>query len=182
MSPGTQWLLTAALAFTVVPGNALAEERFSRAFVGTSSTANSQEASAETDKPCLAAAVDNGAPADQGAYAMIVSNLAEIYAAQGKYYQAALLYEKWLARLENAPESGAAAVRGAAKRYWLVALKDGTVRIATDYWTEGNTLHYMLREGTKSTAPLSDVDVPFTKQLNQERGMEFRLPGPSAAK
>jgi hypothetical protein len=89
MSHGTQWLLTAALAFTVVPGNALAEERFSRAFAGTSSTGNGQEPAAETDKPCLAAAVDTGAPADPGAYAMIVSNLAGIYAAQGKYYQAA---------------------------------------------------------------------------------------------
>lgn len=64
-----------------------------------------------------------------------------------------------------------------AERYWLVAFKDKTIQAVTDYWMEGSTLHYVSRDGTKSSSDLANVDVPFTKQLNLERGLEFRLPG-----
>ncbi len=61
---------------------------------------------------------------------------------------------------------------------WLLALKEGTILAATDYWLEDNALHYVRRDGTPSAVSLSEIDLPFTKQLNGERGLAFRLPTP----
>src|SRR5688572_28580765 len=98
MSHRTQSHLALALAFIAVGGNALAEEKFTPLFASRSNTAPGQEASTESYKLDRVAAAEAGAPADQNfAYAMmIVNNIAGIYLAQGKYYQAELLYEKWL--------------------------------------------------------------------------------------
>jgi hypothetical protein len=65
------------------------------------------------------------------------------------------------------------------ERYWLIAFKDKNIRAITDYWLEGSTLHYITRDGNQFSAPLSDVDIPFTKELNRQRGLEFRLPSSS---
>lgn len=62
------------------------------------------------------------------------------------------------------------------ERYWLVASRDHSIRAVSDYWLEGSTLHYVTREGTRSSVELSEVDIAFTKELNRERGLEFRLP------
>ncbi len=64
-------------------------------------------------------------------------------------------------------------------RYWLISLKDHTIQAATDYWLEDSTLHYVTREGTKSSVELAGVDLEFTKELNSERGLEFQLPRPA---
>ena len=65
--------------------------------------------------------------------------------------------------------------------YWLIAFKDKSIHAVTDYWMDGSTLHYVTREGTKSSVDLGNVDVPFTKDLNRERGVEFRLPSSSGS-
>lgn len=62
--------------------------------------------------------------------------------------------------------------------YWLIALRDQAILAVTDYWLEDSTLHYVTRQGTKSSAGLADVDLDFTKELNRERGLEFQLPRP----
>src|SRR2546426_9463297 len=64
----------------------------------------------------------------------------------------------------------------AGERYWLIAFKDKTIRAVTDYWLEDSTLNYISRDGSKSSVDLSNVDMPFTKELNRQRGLEFRLP------
>ena len=63
-----------------------------------------------------------------------------------------------------------------AERYWLVALKDGTILAVTDYWLEGATLHYLSRSGSESTVEYAQVDLDFTNRLNRDRGMEFQAP------
>ena len=68
----------------------------------------------------------------------------------------------------------------ARDRYWLISLKDHTILVAADYWLEDSTLHYVTREGTKSSVELSNVDLEFTKELNGERGLEFQLPRPAS--
>lgn len=67
-------------------------------------------------------------------------------------------------------------------RYWLLAVKEGKIWAVTDYWLEDEILHYVLRDGTQASLPLSQVDVPFTHRLNWEREQEFRLPKPAAPK
>ena len=63
-----------------------------------------------------------------------------------------------------------------AEGYWLIALQDKSIQAVTDYWLDGSTLHYVSRQGTRSSVELSSVDIPLTKQLNRERGLQFRLP------
>jgi len=70
--------------------------------------------------------------------------------------------------------------QGVADRVWLVALSDGTIRAVEDYWLKDDTLTYVTRDGKSSSVPLPKVDLAFTIQLNRERGLEFRLPRPSA--
>lgn len=66
---------------------------------------------------------------------------------------------------------------------WLLAFRDKSIVAATDYWMEGSTLNYITRDGKKASADIESVDVPFSRQLNRERGLEFRLPssGPSGS-
>ena len=61
---------------------------------------------------------------------------------------------------------------------WLVALDGGLVRAVRKFWLEGEVFHYVLRDGTEGSMPLSEVDLSLTEQLNRERGLIFRLPKP----
>ena len=65
-----------------------------------------------------------------------------------------------------------------SEHYWLIAMRDQTILAVTDYWLEDSTLHYVTRQGKKSEASLADIDLDFSKELNQERGLEFQLPRP----
>ncbi len=61
---------------------------------------------------------------------------------------------------------------------FLIAMKDHTIFPAVAYWVEGDTLNYITTEGSQNRASLSLVDRDFSKQLNDERHVEFRLPAP----
>ncbi len=63
-----------------------------------------------------------------------------------------------------------------ADSYWLIALKDDSIILATDYWLEDSTLHYVTRSGKESSTDLSQVDLNLTKDLNRGLGREFQLP------
>lgn len=58
----------------------------------------------------------------------------------------------------------------------LFALKDGTIRAATSYAMEGNTLRYVTPDGKTMEVPLDAIDRPLTERLNRERNVEVRLP------
>ena len=57
---------------------------------------------------------------------------------------------------------------------FLIALKDGSIYSAYAYWLEGDTLYYVTTKHAQNKATLDLVDVPFSEQLNRERGLEFK--------
>jgi hypothetical protein len=59
---------------------------------------------------------------------------------------------------------------------FLIALTDHTVVAAIAYWVEGDTLNWVSREAQQNHMSVSLVDRDFSKQLNAERHVEFRLP------
>jgi len=76
---------------------------------------------------------------------------------------------------QNAP-----AARGTANddqpTLYLIAFKDHSIVQALGYWTEGSTLHYVSAEHSLNQASLSLIDRDLSQRLNDERGVEFRLP------
>jgi hypothetical protein len=61
---------------------------------------------------------------------------------------------------------------------FLIALTDHTVVAAIAYWVDGDTLNWISREAKQNRMSLSLVDRDFSKQLNDERHVEFKLPAP----
>lgn len=58
----------------------------------------------------------------------------------------------------------------------FIALKDGWVYTASDYWVEHGTLHYITSQGRHNQASLDLVDRLTSARLNS--GKEFHLPPP----
>jgi hypothetical protein len=58
---------------------------------------------------------------------------------------------------------------------YLIAMKDHTIMPALGYWVEGDTLTYITSQGSKNSVSLTLVDKDFSKQLNDERHIEFSL-------
>jgi hypothetical protein len=62
--------------------------------------------------------------------------------------------------------------------FYLIALRDHTIYAAIGYWIEDQTLHYITPENVHNRLALDQVDRAFTKQLNDERHIDFTLPPP----
>lgn len=60
--------------------------------------------------------------------------------------------------------------------HYLIALKDHTVYSAIAYWVDGDTLHYFTSGNTHNQVSVSLVDRDLTKRLNEESGLEVKLP------
>ncbi|MEP7366364.1 MAG: hypothetical protein ABI972_24155 [Acidobacteriota bacterium] len=58
---------------------------------------------------------------------------------------------------------------------YLVAMKSGEVYTALAYWLEDGTLHYITTKHAHNRASFELVDTDMSRQLNQERGLEFTL-------
>jgi endo-beta-N-acetylglucosaminidase D len=59
---------------------------------------------------------------------------------------------------------------------FLIALTDHTVVAAIAYWVDDDTLNWISRDAKQNRMSLSLVDRDFSKQLNDERHVEFKLP------
>jgi VWFA-related protein len=59
---------------------------------------------------------------------------------------------------------------------YLIALKDKTIDAATSYWVEGLVLNYITLQGAHVIVRLDLVDRSFSRELNRQRGLEFRVP------
>jgi hypothetical protein len=89
-------------------------------------------------------------------------------------------------KLYQAPPSHPYADAAAAQRaasgdqptIYLIALRDHTIVQALGYWMEGNTLHYVSAEHTLNQLSIDLVDRDLSQRLNDERGLDFRLPQP----
>jgi hypothetical protein len=64
----------------------------------------------------------------------------------------------------------------------LLQLRDGSMYGLTEYWVEGDELHYFTTYGGEDSVPLGHIDFEKTIKLNADRGVEFVLrPKPAAA-
>jgi hypothetical protein len=59
---------------------------------------------------------------------------------------------------------------------YLIAFRDHTIVQALGYWMQGNTLHYVSAEQTLNQVSIALVDRDLSQRLNDERGLDFRLP------
>jgi hypothetical protein len=59
---------------------------------------------------------------------------------------------------------------------YLIAFKDHSIVQALGYWMEGATLHYVSAEHSLNQASMDLIDRDLSQRLNDERGIEFRLP------
>jgi hypothetical protein len=59
---------------------------------------------------------------------------------------------------------------------YLIAFKDHTIVQALGFWMEGSTLHYVSAEHSLNQASMDLIDRDLSQRLNDERGVEFRLP------
>jgi hypothetical protein len=60
---------------------------------------------------------------------------------------------------------------------FFIAMKDHTIFPAVAYWVDSDTLNYITNQGVRNRVSLDLVDLDFSKQLNQQRGVDFALPG-----
>ena len=60
--------------------------------------------------------------------------------------------------------------------YFALALKDGTKFSAAAVWVQGSDLRYVDAEGANRRVPLASVDRAVTRELNQARNLNLRLP------
>jgi hypothetical protein len=77
----------------------------------------------------------------------------------------------------DANNSGQAQTAADQQVMFLIALKDHTIFPAIAYWVDGDTLNYITLQGVKNSVSLGLVDRDFSKQINQDRKVEFGLPG-----
>ena len=59
---------------------------------------------------------------------------------------------------------------------YLLAMTDHTIIPAIAYWVDGDTLNYITTEGSQNRVSLSLIDREFSRQLNDSRNVEFKLP------
>ena len=65
--------------------------------------------------------------------------------------------------------------RGESPLY-LIAFRDHLIRPAVAYWVDGSTLHYVDMDHKMKQVSLDTVDRDFSRRLNEERRVPFRLP------
>jgi len=59
---------------------------------------------------------------------------------------------------------------------YLIAFRDHSIVQALGYWMEGGVLHYVSVEHSLNQASLDLIDRTLSQRLNDERGVEFKLP------
>lgn len=60
--------------------------------------------------------------------------------------------------------------------HFLIAFKDHTIYAASNYWVDGDTLHYFTSGNSHNQVSLSLVDRELTQRLNKEAGHQVTLP------
>ncbi|MGZ6465580.1 MAG: hypothetical protein ACXWSC_21850 [Bdellovibrionota bacterium] len=62
---------------------------------------------------------------------------------------------------------------------FVIALKNGSRLAASAVWVQGNDLRYVDADDQNRRVPLADVDRTATRELNQARNLNLRLPPPA---
>jgi hypothetical protein len=68
------------------------------------------------------------------------------------------------------------AVRDPQATIYLIAMQDHSIVAAIGYWVDGDTLGYITQDGNQNRVSMALVDRDFSKQLNDERHVDFKLP------
>ena len=58
----------------------------------------------------------------------------------------------------------------------MIAFTNHLIEAATAYKVEGDQIHWTALEGQQKQAPLSTVDVGFSRKVNRDRGVDFQIP------
>ncbi|MFB3826777.1 MAG: hypothetical protein ACE15B_08405 [Bryobacteraceae bacterium] len=69
-----------------------------------------------------------------------------------------------------------AAEAAAGPPLYLLAFKDGVIRAALAYWTEGAQVHWLGTDHKQQSAALEKLDRELSQRLNRERRVSFPLP------
>ena len=62
------------------------------------------------------------------------------------------------------------------QNYYLIAFKNDLIEAVTAYKVEGDQIQLIPQEGQLKQAPLSTVDVRFSRQVNRDRGIDLEIP------
>ena len=71
------------------------------------------------------------------------------------------------------------AASDAPPAFFVIALKNGSRLAAAAVWVQSNDLRYVDADGQNRRVPLADVDRSATRELNQARNLNLRLPPPA---
>jgi len=63
--------------------------------------------------------------------------------------------------------------------FFVIALKNGSRLAASAVWVQGNDVRYVDADDQNRRVPLTDVDRTATRELNQARNLNLRLPPPA---
>jgi hypothetical protein len=76
---------------------------------------------------------------------------------------------------ESQPDASSSVAAKSDHHITLLQLKIGWMYGLTDYWVEGDNLHYTTNYGAENSVALEQIDFANTIRLNSERGVEFSL-------
>ena len=79
---------------------------------------------------------------------------------------------------QNTAEAPARRAADVEPTFYLIAFKDRSIVQALGYWMEGATLHYVSAEHSLNQVSSDLIDRGLSQRLNDERGVEFKLPQP----
>jgi hypothetical protein len=71
------------------------------------------------------------------------------------------------------------AASNAPPAFYVIALKNGSRLDAAAVWVQGNDLRYVDSDDQNHRVPLADIDRTVTRELNQARNLNLRLPPPA---
>ena len=86
------------------------------------------------------------------------------------------LPQSTIKRFDGPGPSAETTLRDDEPTIFLIAMKDHTIFPAIAYWADGETLNWVTREAKQNRVSLDLVDREFSRQLNEERHVEFKLP------
>jgi hypothetical protein len=83
-----------------------------------------------------------------------------------------------LSSIQNGKADPGQSMGDAPPAFFDIVLKNGTRLTASAVWVQGNEARYVDVEGQGHRVPLADVDRTATRELNQTRHLNLRLPPP----
>jgi hypothetical protein len=78
--------------------------------------------------------------------------------------------------IEVPPVQEEPAASSSTATHYLIALKDHSIYSAVAYFVEGDTLHYFTTGNQRSQVKINLVDRDLTRRLNEDSGLEVKLP------